>query len=111
MPAPISTSRTGTGWTIDVTSLALSTDLGFKDFFVKVNGVSSPLSNYTKTSATLLTYGGTSLASNTPVIVWRDSLRTVDPLLFGDVNTAAALNLRLTQLQRVVEDLRNLYTP
>jgi len=111
MPAPISVLRTGTGWTVDVTALSLSTDLGFKDFFIKVGGVAVANTSFTKTSTTLLTYSGTSLASNTTVVVYRDSTRLVDDFAFGDVNTSSGLNLRFTQVERVLEDLRNLFVP
>jgi hypothetical protein len=111
MPTPISTTRTGTGWTIDVTSLALSSDLGYKDFYVKVSGVASPLTNYTKTSAVLLTYGGVALGSNTPVVVYRDSSRLVDDLVFSDVNSSSGLNSRFTQIEKVLEDLRQMVVP
>lgn len=108
MPAPISTTRTGTGWTIDVTTLVLSTNLGYKDFYVKVSGVVSPLTNYTKTSSVLLTYTGVSLAAATPVIVYRDSLRLVDDANFGDINSSTGLNTKFTQVETIVEDLRQL---
>lgn len=111
MPAPISTVRTGTGWTIDVTSLVLSTNLGYKDFFVKVAGVASPLTNYTKTSPTLLTYTGVSLAAATPVIIFRDSLRLVDDANFADLNTSAGLNQKFTQVEVLIEDLRQMINP
>lgn len=111
MPSPISITRTGTGWTIDVTSLVLSTNLGYKDFYVKVSGVVSPLSNYTKTNSTLVTYSGTSLAASTPVVIYRDSNRLVDDLVYGEINSAAALNSRTTQVELVLEDLRQMIVP
>lgn len=111
MPTPISTTRTGTGWTIDVTSLVLSTNLGYKDFFVKVNGVASALTNFTKTNPALITYTGTSLAANTPIVVFRDSTRLVDDAVFGDVNTSAGLNTKFTQVELVMEDLRQMIVP
>lgn len=111
MPAPIVTTRTGTGWTIDVTSLVLSTNLGYKDFFIKVAGVASPLTNYTKTSPTVLTYGGVSLAASTPVVVFRDSLRLVDDANFADLNTSAGLNAKFAQVEVLIEDLRQMVAP
>lgn len=110
MPAPISTTRTGTGWTIDVSTLVLSTNLGYKDFYVKVAGLVSPLTNYTKTSSVLLTYGGVALAAATPVIVFRDSLRLVDDANFGDINSSGGLNTKFTQVEVIVEDLRQMFT-
>ena len=85
--------------------------LGYKDFFVKVAGVASPLVNYTKTSPTLLTYGGVALAVNTPVIVFRDSLRLVDDASFSDLNTSAALNAKFAQVEVLIEDLRQMVVP
>ena len=108
MPAPISTTRTGTGWTIDVTSLVLSTNLGYKDFFVKVAGVASPLTNYTKTAPTIITYSGVSLGAGTAIIVFRDSLRLVDDANLFDVNSSSGLNTKFTQVEVVVEDLRQM---
>jgi hypothetical protein len=111
MPTPISTTRTGTGWTVDVTSLVLSTNLGYKDFFVKINGVASPLSNFTKTNPTLITYTGIAVAASSPVIVFRDSNKLIDDATFGDVNTSAGLNTKMTQVELVLEDLRQMVTP
>jgi hypothetical protein len=110
MPTPISTTRTGTGWTVDVTSLVLSTNLGYKDFLVKINGVVSPLSNFTKTNPALITYGGVAVASNSPVVVYRDSNRLVDDAAFGDVNTSSGLNTKFTQVELVLEDIRQMIT-
>lgn len=111
MPAPISVLRTGTGWTVDVTFLVLSTNLGYKDFFVKVAGVASPLTNYTKTSPALLTYGGVALAANTSVVVFRDSLRLVDDASFSDLNTSVGLNQKFAQVEVLIEDLRQMIVP
>ena len=111
MPAPISTTRTGTGWTIDVTTLVLSTNLGYKDFFVKVAGVASPLTNYTKTSSVLLTYTGVALAAATAVVVFRDSLRLVDDANLGDINSSGGLNTKFAQVEVLIEDLRQMIIP
>ena len=110
MPAPITVLRTGTGWTIDVTALALSSSLPTKDFYVKLGVVVSPLASYTKTSQVLLTYTGTSLAANTPVTVYRDSTRIVPDLLFNEINTSGGLNSRFDVVELVLEDLRQLFT-
>ena len=108
MPLPISTTRTGTGWTIDVTSLVLSTNLGYKDFYVKVSGLVSPLASYTKTSPTLLTYSGVALSVSSPLIVFRDSLRLVDDANLGDINSSGGLNAKFSQVEVLIEDLRQL---
>jgi hypothetical protein len=91
--------------------LVLSTNLGYKDFFAKVGGVASPLVNWTKTNSTLLIYTGVALAANTPVQVFRDSDRIVADFTFGEVNTSFGLNDRFDQLERIVEDLRQMTNP
>jgi len=63
------TTKSGTGFTIDVTACNLLADLTIKDFVVKEGGVitcnSSSCPNYTKTNRTTLTYTGASLPSTT----------------------------------------------
>lgn len=58
-------TKSGTGWTITVTACNLLSDLSIKDFVVLIAGSLSPNSNFTKTSQTVLTYNGTSIASST----------------------------------------------
>ncbi len=108
MPTPISTTRTGTGWTLDVTSLGLSTNLGVKDFLIQVAGVTSSNTNFTKTSAVLLTYTGTSLGTNTAIKAFRDSSLLVTDLVYAEVNTSSGLNSRFTQVEVGLEDLRQM---
>lgn len=109
MPAPVFVQRAGTGWTVDVTSLVLSTNLGYKDFLVKVGGVVADLADFTKTNPTLITYVGvTSLPIATSVLVFRDSQRTIDDVTFADVNSSTALNTKFTQVERVLEDVRQM---
>lgn len=69
--ANTTTTRTGTGWTVDVTLTNLDPDTSLKDFIVLENAVAGNLANYTKTTRTILTYGGASLPSNTPIEVRR----------------------------------------
>lgn len=110
MPAPISILRTGTGWTVDVTTLQLSTNLGTKDFFIRHSGVGVSNTLYTKTSATLLTYTGVALATNTPVVIYRDSSRLVPDFTFAQLNTSSSMNAAFTQVEVVMEDLRQMLT-
>lgn len=111
MPAPITATRTGTGWTLDVTSLGLSTNLGEKDFFPLVAGVSNALTNWTKTSSVLLTYTGSSLASNTAIKVFRDSTLLVTDYVFTEINSSSGANARFLTVERALEDLRRMINP
>lgn len=53
----------GTGFSVNVTTMGLSTDLTLKDFVVLKAGVVEPLSNYVKVSATQINYAGVSLVN------------------------------------------------
>ena len=56
-------TKSGTGWTIDVTACNLSTDLTEKDFVVLFDDVSQSVADFTKTTSTTLTYTGSSIPS------------------------------------------------
>jgi hypothetical protein len=104
----IQVTRTGTGWTVDVTALALVPDTLEKDFIVLVANVEQPLASYTKTSATVLTYVGVALPANTVVTLYRYGLRDVDQLFYGEVTSQLGMNKRLTQIERALDDLREI---
>lgn len=69
--ANVIVTRTGTGFTVDVTACDLDPTLTLKDFVVLHNGTLVSNANYTKTTQTILTYTGTALAANTSVEVRR----------------------------------------
>jgi hypothetical protein len=104
----IQVTRIGTGWTIDVTALALVPDTLEKDFIVLVANVEQPLASYTKTSTTVLTYVGVALAANTVLTLYRYGLRDVDQLAYGEVTSQLGMNRRLTQIERALDDLREI---
>lgn len=110
MPAPINVLRTGTGWTIDVTSLQLNLNLGEKDFLPRHSGVTVGLANYTKTNANLLTYVGAAVPSNTPIQMFRDSSRLVPDFVFGTLNSSSQLNTAFVFVERIIEDQRQMLT-
>ena len=56
----VNVSRAGTGWTVDVTAAQLDADLSIKDFRVLFAGVVQNIDNFTKTTAQLITYTGSS---------------------------------------------------
>lgn len=58
-------TKSGTGWTIDVTACNLLSDLSIKDFVMLIDSSLEPNSNITKTSQTVLTYNGASIPSST----------------------------------------------
>ena len=98
--------RSGTNWTVDVTALGLVNDTGEKDFLVVINKAEQPLAAYVKTSATVITYSGAALPANTVIDFYRWGLRDVDQLEYGEVTSQLGMNRRLTQIERVLDDLR-----
>lgn len=61
--ANVVVTRSGTGWTVDVTACELSTDTSIKDFSVFQDGLYIANTDYAKTTYTTLTYTGVSLPS------------------------------------------------
>jgi hypothetical protein len=102
----IQVTRSGTNWTVDVTALGLVNDPGEKDFLVVISGLEQPLAAYTKTTATVITYSGAALPTNTIVNLYRWGLRDIDTLQYGEVTSQLGMNRRLEQIERVLDDLR-----
>ena len=98
--------RSGTNWTVDVTALGLVNDTGEKDFLVVISKAEQPLADYVKTAATVITYSGAALPANTVIDFYRWGLRDVDQLAYGEVTSQLGMNRRLTQIERVLDDLR-----
>lgn len=107
MPAPITVVRSGTGWTVDVTALELSTSLAELDIVGFTPTDSLPASSFTKTTATLVTYNGTALAANTSVNLYRLTTRDIDPLEFAEAVSERGMNQRLDVIERRLDDLLN----
>lgn len=115
MPQPVQVVRSGTGWTIDVSSLQLSSNLADKDFLIFQDVAGGGVSflnkaNVTKTTQGLLTYTGASIPAS-PVStfrVFRDTSFVFTNFSFGQINSSTELNARLAQIQRCIEDQRYL---
>lgn len=106
MPTPITVSRSGTGWTVDVTALDLSPDLGTKDFLIQHNTVQQSLGSYQKTTPQLLTYVGPNLDPGTAVKIYRDSPSDIPDLSFGAINSSTETNARFEAASRALADFR-----
>lgn len=66
-------SRTGTGWTVDVSANNLDLSTALKDFIVLHAGTVASVGDYTKTTSTILTYNGSALGASTLVEVRRST--------------------------------------
>lgn len=93
----------GTSFSIDVTGLALSSNLSEVDFVVTHNGVVVTAS-YTKTSATLLSYSGANVTLGTMIDVRRSTPLTETDLIYLTTTTASNLTNDLQRLYRKLEE-------
>jgi hypothetical protein len=103
----VSVSRTGTGWTVDVTACNLSINVAEKDIQVFHNGVAANVGDYTKTTPTLLTYNGAALGAITVVEIHR--FTDVGPLTivgYADRLSSNGYNSELDRLHRIIAEGR-----
>jgi hypothetical protein len=102
----VSVVRSGTGFTIDVTLCNLDPDLTIKDFFILHNGspYSPYLVDYTKTTATVLTYTGASLPSTTVEVRRKTSTSVVQTVNFASRVSSSLWNSEFDRVQRRAEE-------
>lgn len=99
--ANVVVTRTGTGWTVDVTACNLLENLSVKDFVVLENGVLASNNDYTKTSDTLLTYVGAGVAASTSIEVRRETPPDVVKVVtFGDRFSSNDRNTEIAYVNR-----------
>jgi hypothetical protein len=100
-------TRSGTGWTVDVTVANLSSDTSIKDFLIFHNGTITTNANYTKTTPTLLTYSGSALGSGTVVEVHRyTDDGQINPVGYGDRLSSSDYNNELERVHRILSESR-----
>lgn len=95
----------GTNWTVDVTNNNLSTDTSVKDFLITHNGAVINNSNYTKNSATQITYTGAALgASTTVTVIRRTPITRLTQVTYGTKLSAANYEAELNRVHRVLAE-------
>lgn len=100
-------TKVGTGWTLDVTACNLDSNVQIKDFFItEGTTVVTNLENYTKTSATLLTYNGPAIASTAIQCRRQTQLTFVNQVNGGDNFTSPNWNYSFQTVLRVAEEAR-----
>lgn len=103
----VSATKSGTGWTIDVTDCNLTTDLTVKDFLFTFDGGASFENNtdFTKLSATSIQYDGASIASST-VTVYRDTPVTrIQEVTYGDRMTSDLWEDEFNRVHRILAEV------
>lgn len=93
-------TKSGTGWTIDVTACNLLSDLSIKDFVVLIESVVSPNTNFTKTSQTILTYTGTSISSSTVEVRRLTPEDRFQEISFADKLSSSVFNEEIDRIIR-----------
>ena len=106
--ATVTTTQTGSGWSVDVTALNLDPDLSIKDFRVVIDNVIQNLADYTKTSVTTIQYSGAALPVDTVLIFFRftDVDRVYCPD-FGDRLQSSAYNEEFDKIHKLINENRN----
>lgn len=101
----VTATRSGTGWTIDVTNANLSTDLTVKDFIIEFDSTVQPNSNFTKSSSTLITYNGSAIGS-TLVAVYRDTpVQRIQEVTYADRITSTLWENEFNRMHRILSEL------
>lgn len=103
------TGKTGTGWTVDVTPCRLSIDLTDKDFKVWINDTLASNSDFTKTSAVLLTYGGTATSSATVEVHRSTTVSRIKTIASGEALSVSDIENELERILRVEAELQAFY--
>lgn len=99
--ANVVVTRTGTGWTVDVTACNLLENLSVKDFVVLEDGVLASNNDYTKTSDVLLTYVGAGVGTDTSIEVRRETPPDVVKVVtFGDRFSSNDRNTEIAYVNR-----------
>lgn len=98
------TDLSGTTFVVDVTGLALDSNISVRDFSVTHNGL-DVTSSYTKTSATQISYAGSSIVLGTRVEVRRLTSLSFAETSYIGTTTAVELTNSLTKLKKRVDEL------
>ena len=98
--ANVVVTRSGTGWTVDVTNCNLLSDLSIKDFVMLIEGTAEPNANITKTSQTVLTYNGSSISSSTVEVRRLTPENRFQDINFTDTFSSTVFNEEIDRLIR-----------
>lgn len=100
------TTKSGTGWTVDVTDCNLLQDNSIKDFRVLIDGSLQGLADFTKVNPTTIQYNGASLSAGTSVEVRRVTPpNRVQEVEFGSRFSSALWEAELNRQSRIAHEL------
>ena len=100
----VTSTKSGTGWTLDVTLCNLDSSTALKDFIVTFDGVDQSNTNFTKLSKTSLQYTGSSIGS-TVVVVYRDTpLDRIQEMVYNDRLQASLWENEFNRVHKLLYD-------
>jgi hypothetical protein len=100
----VTSTESGTGWTLDVTNANLSSDLSLKDFLVEFDGVTQSNSDFTKLSRTTVQYNGSSIGS-TNITFYRDTpVIRIQKVTYGDRMTSSLWEDEFNRIHRILAE-------
>lgn len=99
-----SVAYSGTTFTVDVTSLGLSSNLSVVDYQV-LQGSTDVTNYYSKTSQSQLTYSGLTVAAGTKLTFYRKTPINTSEVTFTSTTTASGLTNALSKLLLRVQEL------
>lgn len=101
----VTSTQSGTGWSVDVTDCNLSSDVGQKDFLVYFNDVVQSNTVFTKTSSTTVTYTGSSIPSTSVTVVRDTPTIRIQEVIYGDRFTSSLWENEMNRIHRILFDL------
>ena len=102
--AIVTDTKSGTGWTIDVTNCNLDADLTLKDFLVEFDDVGQNNANFTKLSRTSLQYTGTSIGSTTVGVFRRTPITRIQEVVYASRITSGLWENEFNRLHKILND-------
>lgn len=102
----VTATRSGTGWTMNTTTLNLSVDTTVKDFRVYLGAVDLGVANFTKNSANQITYNGTGISSGLVTVRRYTQIQRVTEPLYRSTISVNDYNTEINRLHKIVTELR-----
>lgn len=110
---PVTSEVSGTGWSVDVTSLNLDSDLSIIDFdaYDTFNGDVYADELFTKTSSTVLTYNGPELEAGTEIVFLRRTpLARIQFIAWASQFSSQVYNNETDNIYTLLAELIGFYT-
>ena len=100
----VTSTESGTGWSVDVTNANLDPLLTLKDFIVRFDNVVQNNVDFTKTSQTIITYNGSAIPSSTVTIQRDTPNERVKCLTFGDRLQSAEYEAEFNRVHKLINE-------